>query len=480
MTSPRSPENHAKAYAQIKTIVGENGFHESAFDKAAFEEDFRKLMQGSCELVVKPATPLEVSQVLKICHEAHITITPQGGNTGQCCGAIPNGGIILSTSRLNQTCEVNKANASMTISAGVVLEHAQQMAEDAGFQFPVDWGARGSCQIGGAVATNAGGINTVRYGTVRDNILGLEVVLPDGRIWDGLRSLRKNNTGYDLKHLFIGSEGTLGIVTACVFKLYPKPASTTVALIGSSSAHKCLELFHRVIAQYGDTLQAYEYLPRLVIEVVQRNFPDIPDPLENPHPHYVLIELSNSDEQNTAEEGLIELLGTAMEDGLIDDATIAASSAQAQAIWSLREDITEAQVLEGNIIKHDISVPVSQVANLLEKSADIVSEMVPGTGMLTFGHMGDGNIHLNLLRPENMDGAAFEEFTKPIATRIYQLTTDLGGSISAEHGIGRIKREQLVQHAPAHELTFMRQIKNMFDPHNIMNPGTLLISEIVV
>lgn len=467
---------HIAALDQIKALLGDNGYSETAFDKAAYEEDFRKLMHGACDLVVKPSTTDQVSQIMRICHEAHIPITPQGGNTGQCCGAVPDGGIILSTSRLNKTCTINAANASMTIDAGVVLEHAQQVANDAGFQFPVDLGARGSCQVGGTVATNAGGINTVRYGNVRDNILGLEVVLPDGRIWDGLRSLRKNNTGYDLKHLFIGSEGTLGIVTACVFKLYPKPASTTVAFIGSTSAHKCLELFHRITAQYGDALLAYEYLPRLVIDVVLRNFKELPDPLSARHPHYVLIELSNSN-AGTVEEGLVDLLGTALEDGLIDDATIAASSAQAEAIWNIREVITEAQVLEGHVIKHDISVPISKTAKFLEESAAIAEEMVPGTGMLGFGHMGDGNIHLNLIRPAHMEGTTFLSFTKPIAARIYDLTTRLGGSISAEHGIGQIKLKELEQYAPAHELDFMHQIKNTFDPHNIMNPGKLLVHE---
>jgi FAD/FMN-containing dehydrogenase len=405
-----------------------------------------------------------------------VPIVAQSGNTGLVGGGVPRGGIVLSTARLGRVRAVDALNFTMTVEAGVILANVQAAADAHGLLFPLSLAAEGSCRIGGNLATNAGGIAVLRYGNARDLVLGIEVVLPDGQVWDGLRALRKDNSGYDLKHLFLGSEGTLGIITAAVLKLFPKPKHTETALVALGSAEAALALFHRLGASLGDALTAFELIPRIAMDFCLKHIAGSVDPFDAPHRTYVLLRLASLREDQGLRDALEEALGAALGDGGIEDAVIAASDAQAQAFWHLRESIPEAQKYEGGSIKNDVSVPVSQVPAFIARAAAACEAELPGIRVVAFGHVGDGNVHFNLSQPAGMDRAHYLAQWPRLERIVCDIAADMGGSFSAEHGVGQLKRDCLVRYRPASELALMRAIKRAIDPANIMNPGKILNS----
>jgi D-lactate dehydrogenase (cytochrome) len=437
--------------------------------------EWRGRYKGTAAAVISPASTQEVAQVLKICNKAGIGVVPQGGNTGLVGGGVPDfpsgNGIVVSTQRLNVIRNTNILNQTMTVEAGVILEHIQQVAEDVGLLFPLSFGAEGSCRIGGNISTNAGGVHVLRYGNTRDLVLGLEVVLADGRVWNGLSSLRKDNTGYDLKHLFMGAEGSLGIITAAVLKLYSQPQAKETALCGSPDAGSLLELFQRLNTNVGEALSAFEIMNRFGMEIAEKHVPTAKDPFECPHSQYALIELSGHDGILTCLKTILE---QALEDGLITDSLIATSGAQSDQLWAIRYAIPEAQRHEGGSIKHDVSVPVSNVVEFLTKASDLVEAKLPGVRICAFGHAGDGNIHFNLSQPLGADTETYLKNWNKINRIIHDLALSIGGSFSAEHGIGQLKRDDLVRYKSDVELDLMRTLKKALDPHNIMNPGKVI------
>ena len=437
-------------------------------------------------MAVSPATTGEVSAVMSLCFEAGVAVVPQGGNTGLVGGGVPDGGIVLSLARLNRIRAIDPVNFTLTAEAGCILKDIQDAAAAEDRLFPLSLGAEGSCRIGGNLATNAGGVHVLRYGNTRDLTLGLEVVLADGRVWDGLRGLRKDNTGYDLKQLFIGAEGTLGVITAAVLKLFPRPGGRQTALCGLPADEDALALFVRAHAQAGDTLTAFEYMSRPSVDLAAAHVPGVNIPLAEPHGCYALIDLTGpggdgglgGDGDGDADGGLKEtlesILAGALEDGVIADAVIAASEAQAAALWQIREAVPEAQRAAGASIKHDISVPVSRVPEFLKKATETVEAEMPGIRVMAFGHLGDGNIHFNLSPPDGMDADAFLGLWRRFNRLVHDLVHDLDGSFSAEHGIGQLKKDDLVRYKSAVELELMKALKQTLDPKGIMNPGKML------
>ncbi len=434
----------------------------------------RDLYQGKALAFVRPCNTAEVSKVVSLCHEAGVTITPQGGNTGLVGGQTPSGGIILSLSRMNSIRAVDSLNGTITVDAGVTLQSVQEAAARADSLFPLSLASQGSCQIGGNIASNAGGTAVLRYGNMRELVLGLEVVLPDGRIWNGLRSLRKDNSGYDLKQMFIGSEGTLGIITGAVLKLFPKIRSRVTAFVGLATPEAALELFERTRRSAGESLSAFEIMPRFGIEIVVLHMSGNIDPLAQAHAFYTLIELSSASEGINLQATLEEVLGAALEDGLIEDATIGQSEAQSKALWSLREDMSWAQKYEGGSIKHDISVPVASVAKFISEATHACEAMMPGLRVCAFGHMGDGNIHFNLSQPTGMDKAEYLSHWGQFNRVVHDIVMAMEGSIAAEHGIGQLKLEELQHYKDEVSLDLMRVLKHSLDPNNLFNPGKVI------
>jgi len=462
--------------ASIQEIVGPKGWIDDPADLEPYLVEERGLYHGNCIAVVRPCTTEELAAVVRVCADAGVAVVPQGGNTGLVGGGVPEGGIVLSMSRMNRVRAIDPVNRTITLEAGVILADVQKAAEEAGALFPLSLGAEGSCRIGGNLATNAGGMTVVRYGNARDMVLGLEVVLPDGRIWDGLKGLRKNNTGYDLKQLFLGSEGTLGIITAAVLKLYPPPRVAETALIAVPSVQAALDLFNRTNEQAGDTLTAFEFMARIGIDFAVKHVPDIVDPLTERYPYYALIKLTSTQANAPLKDTLEEILADAFEEGLVEDAVIAASESQGEALWRIRESIPEAQKPEGGSIKNDISVPLSCVPDFIERATAAVEQAMPGIRVVPFGHFGDGNIHFNLSQPIGADRQAFlaewERFDRMVA----DIATDLGGSFSAEHGIGQLKTVDMDRYKSDVEIDLMRSLKRALDPKNIMNPGKVVRS----
>ena len=398
------------ALNSIRDLVGPKGWIETMAKMEPYLREWRGLYQGTAAAVVSPASTDEVAQILKICNKAHLGVVPQGGNTGLVGGGVPDfptgNGIVLSTQRLNVIRNIDPLNQTMIVEAGVILAHIQQAAKDIGVFFPLSLGAEGSCHICGNLSTNAGGVQVLLYGNARDLVLGLEVVLADGRVWDGLRSLRKDNTGYDLKHLFIGAEGSLGIITAAVLKMYPLPQAKETVLCGGADARNLLEVLQRLRASAGEVLSTFEIMNRFSVEIAEKHVPAARDPFECPHSQYALIELSGHD---GIRDTLETVLGQALEEGLIADALIATSGAQSDHFWAIRQAIPEAQKHEGGSIKHDVSVPVSSVVEFLTKASDLVKSALPGVRICAFGHAGDGNIHFNLSQPLGADTQAYLE-----------------------------------------------------------------------
>jgi FAD/FMN-containing dehydrogenase len=465
------------ALQEIKALLGPTGWTDDAREMERYLVDERRLYRGRSPLVLRPASSEEVAGVVRICHRHRIPLVPQGGNTGMVGGAVPHehgGELLLSLARLKRIRDVDPLDYTMTAEAGCILADLQKAAEAVDRLFPLSLAAEGSCTIGGNLSTNAGGVAVLRYGNARELALGLEVVLPDGRLWDGLTALRKDNTGYDLKQLFIGAEGTLGIITAAVLKLFPRPREVVTAFVAVPSPQAAIELLAHARASSGDQLSAFELMPRLAIELDLAHLVRVVDPLEKPYAHYVLLEFSSSDGKASLGPRIETSLAEALERGLVLDAAIAANSAQAQALWRLREGIPEAQKADGGGIKHDVSVPVSRVADFIAEASAACEARAPGIRVLAFGHVGDGNVHFNLCRPAGADAKAFEARSEEFNRIVHDIVARMGGSISAEHGIGRLKRGELERYAPALELELMRKLKSVLDPRGIMNPGKMI------
>ncbi|MDJ0947635.1 MAG: FAD-binding oxidoreductase [Alphaproteobacteria bacterium] len=476
MKSAETPVS-SKALDRIKSVVGAKGWIQDPVDVAPHLEEPRGLYHGRTPLVVKPASTGEVAEVVRICRESRTPIVPQGGNTGLVGASVPHetgGEIVVSLSRMNRVRDIDPANDTITVEAGCVLADVQAAAAKADRLFPLSLGAEGSCQIGGNLSTNAGGTAVLRYGNMRELVLGLEVVLPDGEIWDGLRGLRKDNTGYDLKQLFIGAEGTLGIVTAAVLRLFPRPREVATALAAIRDPAAAIEILSRARAAAGEAVTALEYMPRNGIDMALKHAEGTVDPLADRHDHYLLVELSSARADAGLGDDLEAILAAALEDGLVRDAVLAASETQARGLWRLREAIPETQKLEGGSIKHDVSVPISRVADFIAEASDKVSAALPGVRPVPFGHIGDGNIHFNLTQPEGADTDAFLAEWPRMNRIVHDVVMEMGGSFSAEHGVGRLKRDDLARYKSPVELDLMRRLKSALDPDGIMNPGKVL------
>lgn len=458
----------------IKKAVGPQGWLELPDDIEPYLTEWRKILHGHCQLVVRPASTAEVAKVVRICHDAGIEITPQGGNTGMVGGAVPNGGIVLCLDRMTAIRELDADNATMTVDAGCILADVQKAASDAGFLFPLSLAAEGACRIGGNIATNAGGNNTVRYGNMREQVLGLEVVLPEGRIWDGLRGLRKCNTGYDLKHLFIGSEGTLGVITGAVLGLAPAPGDRVCVMAATASWDDLLRLF-RIIRKYlTGSLIAFEVFTGLGMELVKQHIANAVDPFTKPYAFYALIEAVCYGDKQSIRGNLEAGLEEALAQDVIADAVIAESGRQADGLWHIRECLPEAQLIEATVIKHDISVPISKIPAYVAEGSRIAGECVPGCRVLPFGHLGDGNLHFNLLSPANMPRETFLSFMESTNEALHGLAIEMGGSFSAEHGIGQAKTGDLRRHRSDVEMDMMIRIKSALDPKCLMNRGKVI------
>ncbi len=452
---------------ELKAIVGSSGWLSDMDDLQPHLTDWHGKVTGSTPLMVSPANTGEVSRILRACSAAGVAIVPQGGNTGMCAAAVPDESgtqIILSLSRMNKIRNVDPDNFSMEVEAGCILAAIQDAAKEVDLYFPLSLGAEGSCQIGGNLSTNAGGVNVVRYGTARALVLGLEAVLADGTIVNSLRSLRKDTAGYDLKQLFIGSEGTLGIITAATVKLFPDPGETHTAIVALQTSGDAVRLFADLRNRLADHIEAFELVSRRVFGFVEKHIANSKLPFDSDYPWYVLLEISTRGEPELLEN---VLLSTA-DAGLILDAVIAKNSTEAKEFWRLRHSIAEAERKEGSSLKHDISVPISRMEEFLRRGDEMLAELAPDARLVAFGHVGDGNLHYNVLLPTGS-----EEGTA-VTAAIYSLVAEMGGSFSAEHGVGRLKRDYLVEYRDAAEITLMRTLKKALDPHNILNPGKVI------
>lgn len=459
--------------ARFRTIVGDKYAVTDAADIAPYVVEERNLYHGRSPLVLRPGTTAEVAAICKLATEQKIALVPQGGNTGLVGGQTPhNGEVVVSMRRMDKIRDVDTASNTMTCEAGVVLQIAQQTASEADRLFPLSLGAEGSCTIGGNLSTNAGGSGALAYGVAREMALGLEVVLADGRVLNVLSKLKKDNTGYDLRNLFIGAEGTLGIITAATLKLFPKPRAIETAYVGLKSPAAALKLLSISQAEAANNLTSFELLAETAVEFSVRHGIDVRDPLQSKHPWYVLMELSYP--RDDARAALETILTKAMEDGIVDDAVIAANLSQRQAFWKLRDEMSAAQKPEGGSIKHDISVPVAAVPAFIEEADAAVVKLIPGSRPVPFGHLGDGNIHYNVSQPVGANTADFLARWHEVNAVVFKIVLRMGGSISAEHGIGVLKRDELPDVKDKVAIELMRSIKAMLDPLGIMNPGKVL------
>ncbi len=456
---------------RLKDAVGAKGFSTDPAEIAPYLEEWRGKYQGRTPLLLKPATTAQVSAVLGIAQESGTPIVTQGGNTGLVGGQIPfHDEVLLSTKRLNQMSAVDARGMTLTAEAGVTLAQVQRAAGENNLLFPLSLASEGSCTIGGNIATNAGGTHVLRYGMTRALVLGLQVVLPGGAVLDMLRSLAKDNSGYDLKQMFIGSEGTLGVITAATLKLFPKPEVSVTAFAAVPSPAAALKLLGAMQARTSGMLSAFELIPRIALDLVAHHIEGARDPLSTPSPWYVLMEATGGRESNLAtcfEAGLAD----AVTGGMASDAVVASSQAQAAALWKLREGISESQRREGASIKHDIAVPVATVPDFLARATPVVESLVPGARAVSFGHLGDGNLHFNFSAPVGGDNAAFLARWDDVQQAVHDIVQEFGGSISAEHGIGAMKVTSLPRYKSHAELDAMRALKAAFDPRNILNPG---------
>jgi FAD/FMN-containing dehydrogenase len=472
---PRPPD--PKTLGELKAAVGRGSWFDSPDAVAPYLTDFRNLYHGATPLVLAPRSADEVARILSICNREEVAVVPHGGNTSYCGGATPDEGgsqIVLSLRRLNRVRQIDAVNYSMIIEAGCTLAEAQKAARDADRLFPLSLGSEGTAQIGGNLSTNAGGTAVLRYGMMRDLVLGLEVVLADGRVLHGLKGLRKDNTGYDVKSLFVGAEGTLGVITAACLKLFPLPADTATAVVGIHSPQKALDLLARLRTAAGDQVTSFELMPRIAVELTVQHVPGVADPLGQNTPWYLLIELSSPNPRQDLAATLTAALEDAAAGGEIEDAMLATSIAQAQAMWKLRETIPEAQRRHGASLKHDVSVPVSAIPALIEEGSALVRRLAPEGDVISYGHAGDGNLHFNVGQKPGTDIKSFMARGPVLELAMFDLVESLGGSISAEHGIGRLKAAEFARRADPAELAVMQSIKRALDPKGILNPGKVL------
>ncbi|MGZ5875047.1 MAG: FAD-binding oxidoreductase [Bradyrhizobium sp.] len=466
---PLSPE----LVARFRAIVGEKHAVTEPADIAPYVTEERGLFHGRSPLVLRPGSTAEVSAICKLATEHRIALVPQGGNTGLVGGQTPhNGEVVVSTRRLDKIRDIDTASNTMTCESGVVLQTAQQKASEVDRLFPLSLGAEGSCTIGGNLSTNAGGTAALAYGVAREMALGLEVVLADGRVLNGLSKLKKDNTGYDLRNLFIGAEGTLGIITAATLRLFPKPRAVETAFVGLKSPADALKLLSIAQNEAAGTLTSFELLADIAVDFSVRHGIDIRDPLTSRHRWYVLMELSSS--RDDISVTLESILAKGMDRGIVDDAVIAANLSQRAGFWKLRDEMSAAQKPEGGSIKHDISVPVAAVPDFIAEANAAVVKLIPGARPVPFGHLGDGNIHYNVSQPVGADTADFLGQWRAVNAVVFEIVLRMGGSISAEHGIGVLKRDELPDVKDKVAIELMRSIKAMLDPQGIMNPGKVL------
>lgn len=467
----------AALIARFAAIVGERYALREPHDIAPYLVEPRGLWHGRTPLVLRPGSVEEVSRILALATETRTPVVPQGGNTGLVGAQVPDASgrqVVLSLTRLDRIREIDTDSNTMTAEAGVILQSLHEAADAAGRLFPLSLAAQGSCRIGGNLSSNAGGTNVLAYGNARELCLGVEVVLPTGEVLDDLRKLKKDNTGYDLKNLFVGAEGTLGVITAAVLKLFPKPKGREVAFVGLPSAKAALALLGMALDRAGAALTAFELIGQRPYDFTLAHAPGVVRPLQGDWPWYVLAEISSGRSPEDARALIEDILAAALDEGVAGDAVIAASLAQAQAFWTFREVLPEAQKAQGASIKHDISVPVASIPAFIERAGRAVDSVSPGARPVCFGHMGDGNLHYNVSRPAGGDDAAFLGLYHAMNGAVHEVVRALDGSISAEHGIGQLKRDELIATAPPVALDLMRRVKAAFDPAGIMNPGKVI------
>ena len=473
--------DHAEFLAELQTIVGQKGVVTEDEALNRYTREWRGKYLSGAIAAVRPANTQEVSDIVKLCSAHGISITPQGGNTGLVGGSVPidpTHEIVLSLDRMNAVEDVDPNGNTMVVQAGCILAAVQAAAEESERLFPLSLGAEGSCRIGGNLSTNAGGINVIRYGNTRDLVLGLEVVLADGRIWNGMNRLRKDNTGYDLKQLFIGSEGTLGIITRAVLKIFPRPTERLTAWVACESPSACLDALNMMRRRLGDAIIAGEIIPAIALEQTLREIPGTTAPI-TPSPAWsLLIEVGVFDEAGAIRDTLDYVLQEALSTNVIYDGIVAQNLAQANQFWRIREAIPEAEAKSGPSIKHDVSVPVHRVAELIERGSALLKELYPGARPVPFGHLGDGNLHFNLCAPSDAVGdpkaeADFLDAWSRINMEFHDLVREMNGSISAEHGIGQLKKDELARTADGVGLSLMQTVKSALDPKHTLNPGKI-------
>ena len=468
---------HEALLARLAECVGQSHVLTNADDQSPYMTDWRGRYHGTAHAVVRPAGTMQVAEVVRLCHELGVGVVPQGGNTGLCGGATPREGddvIVLALDRLKAIRAIDPVDNTMLVEAGCTLAQIQAAAEGVNRLFPLSLASEGSCQIGGNIATNAGGVHVVRYGNTRQQVLGLELVLPDGTVWNGLRSLLKDNTGYDLKQLFIGAEGTLGVITAATLRLMPRPKQRAVAWLAVADPAAALSLLASARDRLGERVSAFELISQNALDVVLRFIPGARLPLAQNPPWSVLLEVSDVAADTRLDEALEALAADAFEADWVSDAAIAASGAQCEALWALRENISEAQRIEGLSIKHDVSLPISAIPAFLDAAEQALAADFPTARIVAFGHMGDGNLHYNLSSVDAAQNAALIAQTEAVNRCVHDIVAGFDGSISAEHGIGQLKREEMVRYKSSVELALMRRIKDAIDPRGLMNPGKVL------
>jgi FAD/FMN-containing dehydrogenase len=468
---------HFEFLQTLRRIVGDAHVLTEG-DLSAYEQDWRKRTRGQALAIVRPGQTAEVAAVVKACAAAHISLVPQGGNTGLVVGSIPDASgqqVVLSLQRMRAVRNIDVDNLTITVEAGCILQNLQHAAQDAGFLFPLSLGSEGSCTIGGNLATNAGGTQVVRYGNTRELCLGLEVVTANGDVMHSLSGLRKDNTGYDLRNLMIGSEGTLGIITAATMKLYPLPAAKLTAWAAVPSVAHAIELLGLAHQHLGASLTGFEMMGQFALSLVDKHYPQLRVPLWQDSPYCVLLENSDSESEDHARLRFEQLLERALEVGCVTNAVVAESLAQASNLWHIRESITLAQAEEGLNIKHDISVPISSIASFVAQTDALLMHEIAGVRLVNFGHLGDGNLHYNVQAPEGCDAQAFLKAQEQhVNDLVYAAVKQFGGSISAEHGVGSMKVDSLPHYKDATALAMMRHIKHALDPHNLLNPGRVV------
>ncbi|WP_454739496.1 FAD-binding oxidoreductase [Cupriavidus necator] len=465
--------------ADARSLIGEVNVltADRGEDLSSFVKDWRGKFQSPVLAVLRPATTAEVQALVRLAARAGVAIVPQGGNTGLCGASVPTPSgtqVVLQLGRMNKLRELDVRNNTVTVEAGYILQRLQELAASAGRLFPLSLGAEGSCQIGGNLATNAGGIQVLRYGNMRELVLGLEVVLPDGEVLDLLRALRKDNTGYDLKQMFIGSEGTLGIITAATLKLFPLPTAEASAFAGVKSLEDAVSVLDAMRASMGDRFTAFELISHPAYELVRQYFPDTPPLLEQECAWYLLMKAADGGDGSALNDAMQAALMACLEQGIISDVALASSLAQTKVLWDLRENVTHAQQMDGGNIKHDVALPISRIPSFVEGMLPELEKAFPGVRPMIYGHLGDGNLHFNVSAPNGVDSKAWQTRTDAVNKIIHDATVGLRGSISAEHGIGQLKRDELPHYKTSVEMDVMHRIKKALDPQNLMNPGKVL------